>query len=224
MKRHWKKILILLAALLFPLWVFGDPPVYYAKDIHGQVVDAETSRPLEGVVVVARWTLRWIRIGDGSTGGSINTLEAMTDKEGKYFIPGWGPRPRPPLAFLDNLDPELRFFKSNFYPERVANRLFSYENHNRSMTRTSEWDGKVIKLKPFKGDDWGDYASQLRDNWSSETTDCVRECPRFVIALDKESKRIKASAPKGTFYPRVLDIEYFSEGNREFLYRFIDEK
>lgn len=224
MKPHWKKLLILLAAILFPLWVFGDPPVYYANDIRGQVVDAETGQALEGVVVVASWTLRWIRIGDGSTGGSINTLEAVTDKEGKYFVPGWGPRPRPPFAFLDNLDPELRYFKSNFYPQTVANTLRSYGHHNRSITRTSEWDGKVVKLKPFKGDDWGDYASQLRTYWSSETADCVRECPHFVLALDAESKRIKASAPKGTFYPMVLDIENFSEPDREFLRKFKNEK
>ena len=223
MKRPWKKILIALAAVLFPLWVFGDPPVYFAKDIHGQVADAETGQPLEGVVVVARLTLRWIRIGDGSTGGSINTLEAVTDKEGKYFIPGWGPRPRPPLAFLDNLDPELRFFKSNYYPEGVENKLLSYEHHNSSVVRTSEWDGKVIQLKPFKGD-WYDYGfNKLGGIWS-DIGDCLRECPRFVLALDAESKRIKALAPKEPFIPKILDIENFSEGDQEFLRRFKNEK
>lgn len=224
MKPKSKKLLILLAALLFPLWVFGDPPVYFAKEIHGQVVDAETGRPLEGVVVVARWRLRWISIGEGHTGGTINTLEAVTDKEGKYFIPGWGPRPRPPLGFLDNLDPELRFLKSNYYPRGVENRLLSYGNHNSSTMRTSEWDGKVIQLKPFKGDDWGDYASRLRDLWSSGGSDCLRECPRYVLVLDAESKRIKALAPKGTFYPKVYDIEDLSEGDREFLKGFKSEK
>lgn len=234
MKRHWKKILILLASLLFPLCAFSgspdqseddsdDPPFYSAKNIRGQVVVAETGQPLEGVIVVARWRLNWTT-GPGSAGGTINTLEAVTDKEGKFFIPGWGPRPRPAFGYLNHLDPELRFFKSNFYPVGLANRLFSYEHHNRSAVRTSMWDGKVIQLKPFKGDDWGKYASQLRGNWSSEFYDCLRECPRFVLALDKESKRIKASAPKGTFYPMVLNIENFSEGNREFLKRFKDEK
>jgi len=120
-----RKITVFVLSLLFPLWVFGDPPVYFAKEIRGQVVDAETGRPLEGVVIVARWTLRWIGIGDSSTGGEINTLEAVTDREGNYFIPRWGPRPRPPLAFLDNLDPELTLFKSHFYPRRLSNRLLS---------------------------------------------------------------------------------------------------
>lgn len=234
MKRHWKKILSLLVALLFPLWAFGappvhsdedigDPPFYSAKDIRGQVVDAETGQPLEGVVVVARWIFNWT-VGPGSAGGTINTLETVTDKEGKYFIPGWGPRPRPPFAYLNHLDPELRFFKSNFYPAGLTNSLLNYKNHNRSKLRSSEWDGKVIKLKPFKGNDWGEYASQLSGYWSSETADCLRECPRFVLALDAENKRIKALKPKNTFIPTIIDIENFSEGNREFLKRFKDEK
>ena len=52
-----RKITVFVLSLLFPLWVFGDPPVYFAKEIRGQVVDAETGRPLEGVVIVARETL-----------------------------------------------------------------------------------------------------------------------------------------------------------------------
>lgn len=233
MKRPWGKILILLAALLFPLCAFSgspdqseddsdDPPFYSAKDIRGQVVDAETGQPLEGVIVVAEWRLH-STIGPGSP-SAINTLEAVTDAVGKYLIPGWGPRPRRMFTYLSHLDPELRFFKSNYYPKGLENRLFSYENHNRSTVRTSMWDGKVIQLKPFKGDDWGNYASKIRMYWDSEFYDCLRECPRFVLALDKESKRIKASAPKGTFYPMVLDIENFSDENREFLKRFKDEK
>lgn len=224
MKQYWKKILVLLVALLTPLWAFGDPPVYYANDIHGQVVDAETGQPLEGVVVVARWRLRWIGIGESGTGGSINTLEAVTDKEGKYFIPGWGPRPRPPLSFLDNLDPDLRFFKSNYYPQGLANRLLNYEHHNRSMTRTSEWDGKVIQLKPFKGDDWNAYGSMLGGFWSPTGSDCLRECPHYVLALDAEDKRIKALKPKELFIPTIVGLEHFPEADQKFLNGYKNEK
>jgi len=71
MKRHWKKILILLAVFQFSLWVFGDPPVYFAKSIRGQVVDAETGQPLEGVVVVAKWQVYAIGIGSGGYGESM---------------------------------------------------------------------------------------------------------------------------------------------------------
>ena len=222
MKRHWKRVLIGFALVLFPLWVFGDPPMYSAKEIRGQVVDVETGQPLEGAVVVADWKLYWEGIGSGGHGGSLNTIEVMTDKEGRYFIPGWGPRPRPPFAYLDFYDPRLRIFKSNYYPQGLSNEVLGSASRNRNMVRTSRWDGNVIRLTPFKGD-WLDYYFKLSGIWS-DIGDCLRDCPRLVLALDAESKRIKALAPKKPFIPQIVNIENFAEGDREFLKRFKDEK
>jgi len=101
--------------------------------------------------------------------------------------------------------------------------LHSYENRNTSMVRTSEWDGKVIKLIPFKGNDWLDYANKLDSIWSP-FADCLRDCPRLVLALDAESKRIKTLAPKKPFIPRYVNIENFNEDDREFLKRFKNDK
>jgi len=221
MKRYLIIIFLIFAAILTPFWVFGDPPVYFAKDIRGQVVDAETGQALKGVVIVAKWKPYSIGIGHGGHGGSINTIEAATDQEGKYLIPGWGPRLRWPLTFLDYLDPEIIFFKSNYYPEDVSNALVM-ENRSRSMLRTSDWDGKVIKLKPFKGNDWRDYANKLDSIWSPIGGDCIRDCPHLVLALNAEGKRIKALAPKEPFIPTIVNLESlpFRDGDREFLKRF----
>ena len=223
MTRHWKKILLVITAVLIPLWAFSDPPVYFAKDIHGRVVDAETGHGLKGVVVVAKWQVYAIGIGSGGYGGSINIIEVVTDQEGKYFIPGWGPRPRPPLTYLDSRDPELTYFKSNYYPKGVENTLHSYENRNTNMVRTSEWDGKVIKVTPFKGNDWRDYSHKLDSIWSP-FGDCLRDCPRLVLALDAESKRIKTVAPEVWANSPSVDIENFNEDDQKFLKRFKDEK
>lgn len=225
MRRHWKRILLGLALVLMPLWVFGDPPVYSAKEMRGQVVDGDTGQPLEGVVIVAEWKLYHEGIGSGGHGGAIKTIEALTDKEGRYFIPGWGPVIRPPFAYLDFYDPRLRMFKSNYYPQDLSNEVLSGANRDRSVMRRSRWDGKVIKLTPFKGD-WYDYGfNKLGGIWS-DIGDCVRECPRFVLALDAESRRIKALAPKEPFIPQIINLGNmpFSDGDREFLKRFKDEK
>lgn len=216
-----KKFLFVLAVVCIPLWVFGDPPVYFAKEIRGQVVDAETGQALRGVIVVANWQVYAIGIGSGGYGGSINTIEMLTDQEGKYFIPAWGPRPRPLLTYLDSRDPELRFFKPNYYPDGRSNALHSYENRDTNMVRTSEWDGKVIKLTPFKGNDWDDYSFKLRVIWS-QFGDCLRDCPRLVLALDAESKRLKIAAPKVWENSSHVEIERFSEDDRKFLMRFKD--
>ncbi len=73
------------------------------------------------------------------------------------------------------------------------------------MERTSIWDGKVVKLKPFKGD-WLGYWDRLSGFWSN-IGDCRRECPRLVLALDAESKRINATAPKKPFFPAMPNFE-----------------
>lgn len=213
-----KKYLGLNYLLLFALILtFQGCMTYSAKEIHGQVVDAETGQPLEGVVVVASWTLEW-RVNEGGAGGFVNVLETLTDKDGKYSFPAWGPRLHSPLSYLDNRDPELRYFKSNYYFESLLNR---FKGGDDPMTRTSDWDGKVIQLKPFKGDDWAHYLQLFDAAWSSQGMDCLRECPRYVLALDAESKRLEALAPKGVYYvPGRMNPDSFSAENREFLMRY----
>ena len=218
MKPRTKWILIALLLLLAPLWVFGDPPAYFAKEINGQVVDAATGQPLEGVVIVAVWKFYSQGIGSGGHGGALNTLETITDKDGRYHLPGWGPRPRPPFAYLDYLDPEITVFKSDYYPESLANEVVGSGNRNRSVVRTSEWDGKVIKLRPFAGD-WVDYSFKLRTLWDP-IGHCVRTCPRLVLALDAEDKRIKQVAPKKPVIPTIVDIDNLREDDRAFLRDF----
>jgi hypothetical protein len=216
MKGKWKKGLFILAAVLLPLWVFGDPPVYFAKEINGQVVDGETGKSISDVVVVAKWILYWPTLGHGDYGGSMNTIEVVTDREGKYHIPGWGPRPRPPLAYLDARDPELTYFKSGYYPEGLDNELLDDAHRNRSSMRTSQWDGKVVKLSPFKGSNWMDYALRLNSIWDPLSRS-IRSCPLMVLALDAETKRIKQTAPNGSSIPFGVFIENFDDADRAFL-------
>lgn len=54
--------------------------------IIGTVVDAETSKPIEGAVVLGEWTKRH-GIGDYHT-ESVKVVEVVTDKEGKFKISG----------------------------------------------------------------------------------------------------------------------------------------
>lgn len=224
MKGRTKKLLIGLLLVLIPLWVLGDPPVYFAKEIRGQVVDEATGQPLEGVVIVAEWRLYAEGIGSGGHGGTLNTLEAVTDKDGRYHIPGWGPRPRPPFAYLDHLDPELKFFRSEYYPRQLTNEILGGANRNRSSVRTSEWDGKLIKLKPFDGE-WLSYANRIDSMWAPVAGHCLRECPRLVLALDAEDKRIKALAPKTPVIPTIVNIEHLRSSDRDFLRAYqIDEQ
>src|SRR3970040_2205127 len=79
-----------------------------AKEIRGQVVDEETGKPLKGVIVVAQWQPYFPPIGEK---GAVHSHETLTDSEGRYFIPAWGPKPVPVGAEMRRGDPALIVFK-----------------------------------------------------------------------------------------------------------------
>jgi hypothetical protein len=54
--------------------------------ISGTVIDAETGKPIEGAVVLVEWT-KTKGLGNTYT-ESYKVVEAVTDKEGKFSIPG----------------------------------------------------------------------------------------------------------------------------------------
>lgn len=176
MKKRFFIIFILLASLL-PLQACAHPMFYRAKEFSGSVVDAETNKPLEGVVVVAQWIPFHVGFGEGGHWSVMEVEEAVTDKDGKYTIPGWGPIAKPAFAYLDNLDPQLSVFKrgyqyvmllnsdkERFYKtygkeylekldyEEFKKRVDATRYESSKSTRESVWDGRVIKLKKFDGD------------------------------------------------------------------------
>lgn len=121
-------------------------PFYVAKSIHGRVIDAETKQPLPGTVVVAQWVLEQPFRGPAKR---LNAEEAITDQNGDFNIPGWGPRCRPWYAELGSHDPWLLVFKAGYKP-----RSLYHERTRRSrwsMVRRSEFDGATIELERFQG-------------------------------------------------------------------------
>lgn len=128
---------------------------YSAESITGWVVDADTGRPLEGVNVTANWRVEEGNVAGTNDGGDIQIMEAVTDQSGRYQFPAWGPKPLPPKKnglwvdqYIGNGDPELVFFKSGYKLDSRSNVLVVSE-HNRSLIRRSDWNGKTIELKPL---------------------------------------------------------------------------
>jgi len=131
----------------------SEPWRYSAEPIEGKVIDHETGQPIEGANVVAQWVL-----AGGWEGHHIDrwiVIEAVTDAEGRYRIPGWGPKWRPWFRWLTNADPEIVVFKPVYWPRmerNMARGSFSMEGINPSGTkvRKSFWNGKDIELWRFK--------------------------------------------------------------------------
>lgn len=128
--------------------------IYYAEPTEGWVVDAETGRPIEGVVVVGHWQLR-----GGFEGGTpiseLEILETVTDQDGRYYLPGWGPK----FAFqgqLKSQSPTLLLFKPDYKYLGLDNQWYPGRKGSKS-----DWDKKSVKLMQFKGT-LEQYADELQ--------------------------------------------------------------
>ncbi len=128
---------------------------YVAEPIEGRVIDKETRQPIEGVVVVAQWIL--LEPFQGHHREHWVVIETVTDAEGRYQIPGWGPKWRPWFRWLGSADPVLDIFKPGYWLERRSNASYASggllgtePNPIGAKVRKSFWSGKKIELYPFR--------------------------------------------------------------------------
>jgi hypothetical protein len=127
------------------LFVSGCGGFYSAEEITATVVDAETKAPLAGVHVIAEWAIRG-GMNYGDVVGYMKVMETVTDKNGRFHFPGWGPRPNLHFGEIRQAAPALMLFKSGY-------RYISMENNGNSMDAAphatrSDWNHQTITMKP----------------------------------------------------------------------------
>ena len=116
---------------------------YRGAPIDGRVVDTVSKAPLVGVIVVVKWNIEyWIH--DVSAGNML-IGETLTDADGAYAFPAWGPRWPPPGTSLDRGAPDLVFFKPGYTLLRRGN---EYRGQSLPSLRSSQWSGRVVELAP----------------------------------------------------------------------------
>lgn len=135
---------------------FGKIPLS-AASIDSQVVDASTGKPIEGAVVVAYWQLKpGSFTGDGLPCGAANVEEAVTDSEGRFHLPGWGPIMPACNGSMNEGDPEMYVFKTGYHYGRFDNGVSTT-----NVVRTgSTWGTRQMKLKKFQKIDYQDRSAQ----------------------------------------------------------------
>lgn len=111
-----RRAMVAVGASLLLAATSGCTREYSARPTYGFVVDAETRRPIEGAVVLAHWDLEF-----GLEGGSAYSwvvMETLTNAEGRFDFPAWGPRRVPDFlpgeARLKGHDPLVVFFKLGY--------------------------------------------------------------------------------------------------------------
>lgn len=141
---------LILALLILPLTGCASLQ-YSAAPIEAWVVDAETKQPLEGVIITANWPYADSTFaGRGSDLGQLMVMETVTDKEGRFHFPGWGPR-KPERGYMRDNDPQLLLFKSGYEYLRLTNDYSSGKSlEGLHPVWRSEWNGRTVELRPFE--------------------------------------------------------------------------
>lgn len=180
--------IVLMLALLTPLQSCAF--FYTAKPIEAWVVDAETKKPLDGVIVVAHWQLKGGLEG-GNPVGQMMVMETVTDKNGRFYFPGWGPKLRPWYGELKNQSPGILLFKSGYEHRNLYN-IRTRKDAGGALS--SEWNGKMIELKPFG--EKREIKDILRDfeHLNSSVETIVRDAkscnwkkiPKMLLAIRKQ--------------------------------------
>jgi len=194
---------LVLGAVLLWSSLSSHAFVYSAEPIEGWAADAETGKPIEGVIVVAHWQLEGGFEG-GSPVNELKILEAVTDQNGRYSLPAWGPR----FALsgrLGSKSPEILMFKQGYKFQLLNNDWYQDRD-----TSKSDWDKKTVKLERFYGT-LAQYAEVLASLSSSLWVAGVdvgdrsgsycgwKSFPRMLRALDRlEAELRTAGVAQGT--------------------------
>ena len=210
------KITLIFTFILVSTSIAGCASIFLgfsAEPITATIVDADTKQPLKDVNVVAHWQL----VGGGSfvdssgPAGELMVMEAVTDTDGKFHFPSWGPI-YDFMGRMHNDDPELIFFKPGYEYKALSNRFITTEIKDYQAVRSSDWNGKTIELKVFKGS-MKEYASNMvfmtTDLNSILSHDCGwKKITKTLLNIDKVSRELR----KQGFYslPSIesLNIRY----------------
>ena len=166
---------------------------YSAEPIEGWVIDADTKKPIGGVIVVANWQLHKSTVGGIIPAAHLNVAETLTDNNGLFYFEEWEPKTAQWGFFIDR-DPELLFYKKGYEYRSLKNPLRA--EIDTSKVRRSVWNGETIELRRFDGD-LRDYASHLSSLQTSIRTifhgdKCEwKSTPKLVLAVDRQEKVFK---------------------------------
>ncbi len=65
--------------------------LYSSDPIEGWVVDIDTGEALEGVYVAIEWNVHSFGLAGGTGIGVLKEMYTVTDKNGYFYFPAWGP-------------------------------------------------------------------------------------------------------------------------------------
>jgi hypothetical protein len=184
------RFLILLGAPAAALtaW-YSASSIWMSGPIEARVVDASTGQPVGGAVVLANWELKGL---EGWVVGQLALFEVVTDEQGVFRIPKWGPLFHTGGGTIRGISPEVRVFDRRYWPIMLRNSTGrpSEETYLWTHFRKPRLDGQTVRLQPFDGTAL-EYANELQRRLLLQSVEFLytgRQCewrraPRTIAAL-----------------------------------------
>lgn len=132
----------------------GCTPIHVtvsADPVYARVVDADTGKPIQGVAVVAYWELYQGGIAGGGPCVAINVEEAVTDQNGRFRLPAWGPI-RGSCGVMRNMNPMTYFFKPGYKYLYMPGGIGLDVTRLVSVAQV-DWNGKKLEMQKFQNPD-----------------------------------------------------------------------
>lgn len=128
------KFIVLIYFLFFlPACAY---PIRYDGSYDGKVVDAETGKPIEGVVVLGVW-YKETPTAAGAVSSYYDASETVTDKKGDFKIPGKG------LKILSNVGVmNVLIFKAGY--EYIGMWTWEAFKEDELLKKKIRWEGKRV--------------------------------------------------------------------------------
>ena len=135
-------------ALGVPLLTVFAPLVYFGLPVTSSVVDAASGQPVAGVTVIAKCTMKG---GHGVTTGQAMVMEAVTDKDGVFHFPWWGPSFASGRLRATEC-PGLHFFKTGYsFAFRGNDGLATLEYRTPPMVHYLDHQDVPVKMEKLTG-------------------------------------------------------------------------
>ncbi len=199
MKRRYKWTVTPLCVLLL-LWAARGcaAPLWYSSPaLEARVVDDDTEQPLEGVIAVAHWELEGGGPFHEKTTGELVVLETVTNADGLFSFPAWGPKLRPFFGALKlSRSPRLALFKSGYTVAHPPPEWSLSMDPAPRVLPLPHWHRTTIRMKKFAGST-EEYAKHLAFfdialTFAFEYDDCTwKQIPRTLVAIHLEEQRFK---------------------------------
>jgi hypothetical protein len=226
---NMKRILSLIILSAGTINLTACALVYTAEPMEARVVEAGTQKPLAGVVVVAHWQLVQGTMVGSNLGGQLEVMETVTDPEGRFTFPGFGPKTALGGQYLDDQDPELLIFKSG-YESRIVRNDYQGDSPTFRIVHRSQWNGKTIEMKLFPGTEteYAEHVYHLDGDFDDFRLgeDCAwKKIPRMLVALQKMSEQFESKGIKvpgwqvGARIRKVTDVNQSLCGSAEEFFR-----